>query len=127
MQQSAVLVLTLQSNWLMMYVSMMMLNYATLLLKSLLAIAFLCISFERNMDFPIHYYDTKPSILSFLWRDIHSSNRKKKELFTQKNLFVIYRLLEMEIDSTIRSLELSNYWFGIPSPKYRYFFWGNMG
>jgi hypothetical protein len=70
MQQSAILVPILQSNWLMMHVSMMMLSYATLLLKSLLAIAFLCISFEQNIYFPIYYYDTKPSIFSFLRKDI---------------------------------------------------------
>jgi hypothetical protein len=57
---------------------MMMLSYATLLLGSLLAIVFLCISFEQNMDFPIYYYDTKPSILFFIERDIRSSNRKKR-------------------------------------------------
>ncbi len=91
MQQSAVLLPALQSNWLMIHVSMMMLSYATLLLGSLLAIVFLCISFEWNTDFPVYYYDTKPSILSFLWRHIYSSNREKKgELFTNFFLFAPY-------------------------------------
>jgi len=41
MQKSAPLVPALQSNWLMMHVSMMMLSYATLICGSLLAIAYL--------------------------------------------------------------------------------------
>lgn len=41
MQQSTALVPALQSNWLMMHVSMMIFSYATLMIGSLLAIAFL--------------------------------------------------------------------------------------
>jgi len=44
MQSAAPLVPALQSNWLMMHVSMMMLSYATLILGSLLSILFLVIS-----------------------------------------------------------------------------------
>ncbi|WP_017305589.1 c-type cytochrome biogenesis protein CcsB [Spirulina subsalsa] len=44
MQNSAPLVPALKSNWLMMHVSVMMLSYATLLVGSLLAIAFLVIT-----------------------------------------------------------------------------------
>ncbi len=73
----------------MMHVSMMMLNYATLLLGSLLAIAFLCISFERNTNFPVYYYDTKPSIFSFLRRDLHSSNREKKGSYLPKKICLL--------------------------------------
>ncbi len=110
-----------------MHVSMMMLNYATFLLKSLLTIAFLCISFEWNTNFSIYYYATKPSILSFLRRDIHSSNKEKRGVIYKKKKFVIYRLPEMEIDLAIKSLELLNCWFGIPFPNYKYFFLGSMG
>lgn len=41
MQQSSALVPALQSNWLMMHVSMMIFSYSTLMIGSLLAIAFL--------------------------------------------------------------------------------------
>lgn len=44
MQQSAPLVPALKSNWLMMHVSVMMLSYATLMVGSLLAIAFLIVT-----------------------------------------------------------------------------------
>ncbi|HIK19038.1 MAG TPA: c-type cytochrome biogenesis protein CcsB [Leptolyngbyaceae cyanobacterium M33_DOE_097] len=44
MQQSAPLVPALKSNWLMMHVSVMMLSYATLMVGSVLAIAFLFVT-----------------------------------------------------------------------------------
>ncbi len=48
MQTSAPLVPALKSNWLMMHVSVMMLSYATLMVGSMLAIAFLVVT--RNQD-----------------------------------------------------------------------------
>nr|AEZ48965.1 cytochrome c heme attachment protein [Lomandra longifolia] len=48
--QSSVLVPALQSQWLMMHVSMMLLSYAALLCGSLLSIAFLVITFRKNID-----------------------------------------------------------------------------
>ena len=44
MQQSTALVPALQSNWLMMHVSMMIFSYSTLMIGSLLAIAFLFVN-----------------------------------------------------------------------------------
>nr|YP_010231793.1 cytochrome c heme attachment protein [Eragrostis cilianensis]YP_010232311.1 cytochrome c heme attachment protein [Eragrostis nigra]QSX26836.1 cytochrome c heme attachment protein [Eragrostis cilianensis]QSX27354.1 cytochrome c heme attachment protein [Eragrostis nigra]UIB40357.1 cytochrome c biogenesis protein [Eragrostis pilosa] len=51
MHQSTILVPALQSQWLMMHVSMMLLSYATLLCGSLLSTAFLIIRFRKNLDF----------------------------------------------------------------------------
>nr|YP_010231965.1 cytochrome c heme attachment protein [Eragrostis ferruginea]QSX27008.1 cytochrome c heme attachment protein [Eragrostis ferruginea] len=51
MHQSTILVPALQSQWLMMHVSMMLLSYATLLCGSLLSTAFLIIRFRKNFDF----------------------------------------------------------------------------
>nr|QYB21061.1 cytochrome c heme attachment protein [Austrocedrus chilensis]BBN66453.1 cytochrome c biogenesis protein [Austrocedrus chilensis] len=48
MQQSAMLVPALQSHWLMMHVSMILLSYATLLCGSLSSIAFLVITSQIN-------------------------------------------------------------------------------
>ena len=48
MQTAAPLVPALQSNWLMMHVSMMMLSYATLILGSLLSILFLVINKNKK-------------------------------------------------------------------------------
>nr|YP_009675043.1 cytochrome c biogenesis protein [Rhizochromulina marina]QDH81894.1 cytochrome c biogenesis protein [Rhizochromulina marina] len=47
MQESSPLVPALQSNWLMMHVSMMMLSYATLIIGSLLSILFLVLSLSK--------------------------------------------------------------------------------
>jgi cytochrome c-type biogenesis protein CcsB len=72
MQKASPLVPALQSNWLMMHVSMMMLSYATLIMGSLLCILFLVISKYQDVDLKIvdessmplynvmlDYYETK--------------------------------------------------------------------
>ena len=53
MQKSSPLVPALQSNWLMMHVSMMLLSYATLIIGSLLCILFLVISRYKDVDFKV--------------------------------------------------------------------------
>ncbi len=53
MQKASPLVPALQSNWLMMHVSMMMLSYATLIMVSLLCILFLVISKYQDVDLQI--------------------------------------------------------------------------
>ena len=50
MQASAPLVPALKSNWLMMHVSVMMLSYATLMVGSVLAIAFLFVTRGQNIE-----------------------------------------------------------------------------
>jgi len=53
MQKSSPLVPALQSNWLMMHVSMMLLSYATLIMGSLLCILFLVISKYKDVDLKV--------------------------------------------------------------------------
>jgi cytochrome c-type biogenesis protein CcsB len=50
MQKASPLVPALQSNWLMMHVSMMLLSYGTLIMGSLLCILFLVISRYQDVD-----------------------------------------------------------------------------
>ena len=50
MQKSSSLVPSLQSNWLTMHVSMMLLSYATLIVGSLLCILFLVLSWKNNVN-----------------------------------------------------------------------------
>ncbi len=50
MQASAPLVPALKSNWLMMHVSVMMISYATLMVGSVLAIAFLVVTAGQNVE-----------------------------------------------------------------------------
>nr|YP_010574609.1 cytochrome c biogenesis protein [Bambusa grandis]UZI00180.1 cytochrome c biogenesis protein [Bambusa grandis] len=61
MHQSTILVPALQSQWLMMHVSMMLLSYATLLCGSLLSAALLIIKFRKNFDF---FSKKKKNVLS---------------------------------------------------------------
>lgn len=53
MQKSSPLVPALQSNWLMMHVSMMLLSYGTLIMGSLLCILFLVISQNKDIDLKV--------------------------------------------------------------------------
>jgi len=53
MQKASPLVPALQSNWLMMHVSMMLLSYSTLIIGSLLSILFLVISRSKEVDLKI--------------------------------------------------------------------------
>jgi cytochrome c-type biogenesis protein CcsB len=53
MQKSSPLVPALQSNWLMMHVSMMLLSYGTLIMGSLLCILFLVISRYKDVDLKV--------------------------------------------------------------------------
>ena len=72
MQKASPLVPALQSNWLMLHVSMMLLSYATLLMGSLLCILFLIISHSQSLNLTtsgeasvpiasvmVDYYETK--------------------------------------------------------------------
>lgn len=54
MQKSSPLVPALQSNWLMMHVSMMLLSYGTLIMGSLLCLLFLVISGFKEMDLKLN-------------------------------------------------------------------------
>nr|ALO21305.1 heme attachment to plastid cytochrome c [Chlorogonium capillatum] len=52
MQESSPLVPALQSNWLMMHVTVMILSYAALIIGSLLSIAFLIVSSQGQVNLP---------------------------------------------------------------------------
>nr|YP_010574313.1 cytochrome c biogenesis protein [Zostera muelleri]UZH94324.1 cytochrome c biogenesis protein [Zostera muelleri]WNV62060.1 cytochrome c biogenesis protein [Zostera muelleri] len=83
MQQSTILVPALQSQWLMMHVSMMLLSYAALLFGSLFSIAFLVITFRKN----IHIF-CKNNTESFLFDKINLND--KKTVF-QNTYFLSFR------------------------------------
>nr|AKR81075.1 cytochrome c heme attachment protein [Pentastemona sumatrana] len=78
MHQSAILVPALQSQWLMMHVSMMLLSYAALLCGSLLSVALLVITFRKNIDF---FCKNKNFLInSFFFDEIKYSNEKRRVL-----------------------------------------------
>ena len=71
MQKSSPLVPALQSNWLMMHVSMMMLSYATLIMGSLLCLLFLVISNYQEVN--LEFMDTSYSSLSNIIFDYYET------------------------------------------------------
>nr|YP_010294120.1 cytochrome c heme attachment protein [Sparganium confertum]ULQ67770.1 cytochrome c heme attachment protein [Sparganium confertum] len=78
MHQSAILVPALQSQWLMMHVSMMLLSYAALLCGSLLSVALLVITFRKNTN--IFCKSNNFFIKSFFWGEIAYLNEKRSVL-----------------------------------------------
>jgi cytochrome c-type biogenesis protein CcsB len=60
MQKSSPLVPALQSNWLMMHVSMMLLSYGTLIMGSLLCILFLVVSRYQDVDLKVKENSSLP-------------------------------------------------------------------
>nr|YP_010424438.1 cytochrome c heme attachment protein [Disporum bodinieri]YP_010446403.1 cytochrome c heme attachment protein [Disporum megalanthum]YP_010446484.1 cytochrome c heme attachment protein [Disporum uniflorum]USH58898.1 cytochrome c heme attachment protein [Disporum bodinieri]UTM08224.1 cytochrome c heme attachment protein [Disporum megalanthum]UTM08305.1 cytochrome c heme attachment protein [Disporum uniflorum] len=87
MHQSAILVPALQSQWLMMHVSMMLLSYAALLCGSLLSVAFLVIIFRTRVD----VFDKSNNLLIklFFFDEIKYSN-KKRSVFKNTS-FLLFR------------------------------------
>nr|YP_010293446.1 cytochrome c heme attachment protein [Guaduella macrostachys]ULQ66162.1 cytochrome c heme attachment protein [Guaduella macrostachys] len=79
MHQSTILVPALQSQWLMMHVSMMLLSYATLLCGSLLSAALLIIRFRKNFDF-FSKKKKKVLIKTFFFNEIEYFNAKRSAL-----------------------------------------------
>ena len=88
MQRASSLVPALQSNWLMMHVSLMMLSYAILIIGSLLSIIFVIVSFYRfgnqsftllteqigsqAADYVIGYQNSTPSTTNSIYFNDHS-------------------------------------------------------
>nr|YP_010907571.1 cytochrome c biogenesis protein [Tillandsia dasyliriifolia]YP_010911266.1 cytochrome c biogenesis protein [Tillandsia limbata]YP_010911970.1 cytochrome c biogenesis protein [Tillandsia makoyana]YP_010912234.1 cytochrome c biogenesis protein [Tillandsia may-patii]YP_010912586.1 cytochrome c biogenesis protein [Tillandsia nicolasensis]YP_010916455.1 cytochrome c biogenesis protein [Tillandsia tehuacana]WIL83584.1 cytochrome c biogenesis protein [Tillandsia dasyliriifolia]WIL87455.1 cytochro len=75
MHQSTILVPALQSQWLMMHVSMMLLSYAALLCGSLLSVALLVITFRKNIKIFCKSYNLL--IKSFFFGEIEYLNEKR--------------------------------------------------
>nr|YP_010587866.1 cytochrome c heme attachment protein [Zannichellia palustris]WAB46520.1 cytochrome c heme attachment protein [Zannichellia palustris] len=75
MHQSTILVPALQSQWLMMHVTMMLLSYAALLFGSLFSIACLVITFRKNIS--IFCKSNNFLIWPFSFGKIYLSERKK--------------------------------------------------
>nr|YP_009741586.1 CcsA [Ptilotus polystachyus]QID76122.1 CcsA [Ptilotus polystachyus] len=75
MHQSAILVPALQSQWLMMHVSMMVLGYAALLCGSLLSVTLLIITFQKDI---IRIFNKGKHLLNkfFFFGEIQYINKK---------------------------------------------------
>nr|QPZ49808.1 cytochrome c-type biogenesis protein CcsA [Delphinium candelabrum var. monanthum] len=89
MHQSTILVPALQSQWLMMHVSMMVLSYAALLCGSLLSVALLIITFRKNIYIFSKYKNNKLPIGRFPFDEIQYVNKISNVL--QKNSFISFQ------------------------------------
>nr|YP_010730366.1 cytochrome c heme attachment protein [Liparis ferruginea]WEG23232.1 cytochrome c heme attachment protein [Liparis ferruginea] len=76
MHQPAILVPALQSQWLMMHVSMMLLSYAALLCGSLLSVALIVITFQKKIDSFLKNNNLFSLRKSFFFGDMEYFNEK---------------------------------------------------
>lgn len=86
MQKASPLVPALQSNWLMMHVSMMLLSYGTLIMGSLLCLLFLVISQYQEID--LKQVDETPAPLYNIMLDYYET----KVVSPQKNISELGKL-----------------------------------
>nr|YP_009893548.1 cytochrome c biogenesis protein [Clypeola jonthlaspi]QKK39921.1 cytochrome c biogenesis protein [Clypeola jonthlaspi] len=91
--QSAILVPALQSQWLMMHVSMMILGYGALLCGSLLSIALLVITFRKVGPTFLKNNITKKKLLNelFSFYGLYSINERSSIIFQQNINFSFSR------------------------------------
>nr|YP_009890531.1 cytochrome c biogenesis protein [Alyssum alyssoides]QKK36904.1 cytochrome c biogenesis protein [Alyssum alyssoides] len=87
MPQSAILVPALQSQWLMMHVSMMILGYGALLCGSLLSIALLVITFRKvGPSFLTNNIKKKKLVNEFFSFDVLYSLNERSSTLLQQNI-----------------------------------------
>nr|YP_010420661.1 cytochrome c heme attachment protein [Urera baccifera]USG54381.1 cytochrome c heme attachment protein [Urera baccifera]USG98169.1 cytochrome c heme attachment protein [Urera baccifera]USG98339.1 cytochrome c heme attachment protein [Urera sp. W144] len=96
MNQSEILVPALQSHWLMMHVSMMVLGYAALLCGALLSLALLVITFQK---FILNFHKSKnlvnePFSLGKIQYIIEKKNRLIKTSFIYSRNYYRFQLIE---------------------------------
>nr|WRY71539.1 cytochrome c heme attachment protein [Luisia amesiana] len=98
MHQPAILVPALQSQWLMMHVSMMLLSYAALLCGSLLSVALIVITFQKKIYFFLKNKNFLSLRKSFFFCDMEYLNEKgsllKKTSFLSFKNFYKYQLIQ---------------------------------
>nr|YP_010688504.1 cytochrome c heme attachment protein [Daphniphyllum chartaceum]WBR73260.1 cytochrome c heme attachment protein [Daphniphyllum chartaceum] len=87
MHQSAILVPALQSQWLMMHVSMMVVGYAALLCGSLFSVALLVITFRKA----IRIFDKNNHLLNELFSFSESQYMNKRSDVLRKSSFLSAR------------------------------------
>nr|QCB91408.1 cytochrome c heme attachment protein [Coptis chinensis var. brevisepala]URX54622.1 cytochrome c heme attachment protein [Coptis chinensis var. brevisepala]URX54707.1 cytochrome c heme attachment protein [Coptis chinensis var. brevisepala]URX54792.1 cytochrome c heme attachment protein [Coptis chinensis var. brevisepala]URX54877.1 cytochrome c heme attachment protein [Coptis chinensis var. brevisepala] len=89
MHQSTILVPALQSQWLMMHVSMMVLSYAALLCGSLLSVALLVITFRKNIEIFGKYKNNHLTTGPFYFGELQYVNEISNVL--RNNCFISFR------------------------------------
>ena len=88
MQKALPLVPSLQSNWLMMHVSMMMISYATLIVGSLLSILYLFFIFLNKNNSDNNLNNSDDSVLS-VTKNVNSISFINKSTFSNSRLSLL--------------------------------------
>ena len=91
MHKSTILVPALQSQWLMMHVSMMLLSYGALLCGSLLSVALLILTCQKNINFEKLRHSVSKSQIHYCKEKI---NILKKNSFALSPNYYKYELIE---------------------------------
>nr|YP_010263082.1 cytochrome c biogenesis protein [Cymbidium cochleare]UIX53127.1 cytochrome c biogenesis protein [Cymbidium cochleare] len=98
MHKPVILVPALQSQWLIMHVSMMLLSYAALLCGSLLSVALIVIKFQKRIDSFLKNKNFLSLRKSFFFGDMEYLNEKgsvlKKTYFLSFQNFYKYQLIQ---------------------------------
>nr|YP_010259811.1 cytochrome c biogenesis protein [Cymbidium cyperifolium]UIX53203.1 cytochrome c biogenesis protein [Cymbidium cyperifolium]WEV85917.1 cytochrome c biogenesis protein [Cymbidium cyperifolium] len=98
MHKPIILVPALQSQWLIMHVSMMLLSYAALLCGSLLSVALIVITFQKRIDSFLKNNNFLSLRKSFFFGDMEYLNEKgsvlKKTYFLSFQNFYKYQLIQ---------------------------------
>nr|YP_008081620.1 cytochrome c biogenesis protein [Cymbidium aloifolium]QGW12548.1 cytochrome c biogenesis protein [Cymbidium bicolor]AGK25263.1 cytochrome c biogenesis protein [Cymbidium aloifolium]QIA92544.1 cytochrome c biogenesis protein [Cymbidium aloifolium]UIX52900.1 cytochrome c biogenesis protein [Cymbidium aloifolium]UXW65428.1 cytochrome c biogenesis protein [Cymbidium aloifolium] len=98
MHKPVILVPALQSQWLIMHVSMMLLSYAALLCGSLLSVALIVITFQKRIDSFLKNNNFLSLRKSFFFGDMEYLNEKgsvlKKTYFLSFQNFYKYQLIQ---------------------------------
>nr|YP_010263461.1 cytochrome c biogenesis protein [Cymbidium banaense]YP_010263612.1 cytochrome c biogenesis protein [Cymbidium bicolor subsp. pubescens]UIX53961.1 cytochrome c biogenesis protein [Cymbidium banaense]UIX54112.1 cytochrome c biogenesis protein [Cymbidium bicolor subsp. pubescens]WEV85141.1 cytochrome c biogenesis protein [Cymbidium atropurpureum] len=98
MHKPVILVPALQSQWLIMHVSMMLLSYAALLCGSLLSVALIVITFQKRIDSFLKNNNFLSLRKSFFFGDMEYLNEKgsvlKKTDFLSFQNFYKYQLIQ---------------------------------
>nr|YP_010512107.1 cytochrome c biogenesis protein [Myrospermum sousanum]UXL83431.1 cytochrome c biogenesis protein [Myrospermum sousanum] len=92
MHQSAILVPALQSHWLMMHVSMMILGYAALLCGSLLSVAILVITFREVIRIfgkrdNLYFFNESFSFAEIKYMNERNNVLRKTSFFSSRNYY----------------------------------------
>ena len=91
MHKSTILAPALQSQWLMMHVSMMLLSYGALLCGSLLSVALLIITCQKNINFDKLYHSVPNGQIHY-WKE--KINILEKNSFALSSNYYKYELIE---------------------------------
>ena len=125
MQEAAPLVPALQSNWLMMHVTVMIISYAALIIGSLLSIAFLIITFEQPFSEKRKYQKSTSSELQTVENSLNNPGitsvyfSENQTLLNSNNSTFSLTSTDLIHDSNGNKKELSNLALMLDNLSYR--------